>query len=81
MFTLVLVIPCSLMERKNVMPDQDEKPTPIDEVEQLSDSSRILRMLLWVVPLIVIIVLIVTTLLAISAPVSDTVFPNIVSSL
>ncbi len=53
------------------MPDQDISPTSAEaanEVEQSLSSGKILRTLIWVVPLIIIIVIISIVLLALIGP-------------
>ena len=63
------------------MPDQDTKPTRIEESVETNQSlnfGKILRTLAWVLPVIVVIVIIVLALLG---PSVGNVFSNIIPGM
>ena len=63
------------------MPDQDTKPTSVEssvEVEQSLNFGKILRTLVWVVPVLIVIVIVVLALLG---PAVGTIYSNITPSM
>ncbi len=63
------------------MPDQDTKPTRIEESVETNQSlnfGKILRTLVWVVPVIIVIVIVALALLG---PSLGTVYSNITPSI
>jgi hypothetical protein len=63
------------------MPDQDTKPTSVQESSEVEQAPKVANTLTWLIPLLVCIVIIVTAVLAALGPAVGTVYTNIAGTL